>query len=150
MKKIVWISLFWMLSANTIAQQQIKNFTSGSYEQIVNQYQKQPLVMVLWSIDCPPCYKELEMLGREQKQHAVNLVLISTDGVEASNEVTDILKQYNLQSADNWLFDEFSSQRLRYEIDPLWYGELPRSYLFNKAHQRKAVSGVLSADQLSK
>lgn len=150
MKKIVWISLFWILSANTVAQQQIKNFTSGSYQQIVNQYQKQPLVMVLWSIDCPPCYKELEMLATERKQHDFKLVLISVDGAEAINEVAAVLKKYNLQAVDSWLFNEFSSQSLRYEIDPLWYGELPRSYLFNSKAQRQAMSGVLSAAQLPK
>ena len=150
MKKIVWISLLLFLSANVIAQQPIKNFTSGSYEQIVNQYNKQSFVMVLWSIDCPPCYKELEMLGREQKQHVFNLVLISTDGTEATNEVTAVLKKYNLQNVNNWLFKEYSAQQLRYQIDPLWYGELPRSYLFNKTHQRQAVSGVLSSEQLSR
>lgn len=150
MNKIIWITLFWSLSASTSAQQHIKTFTNGSYQQIVKQYQQQQLVMVLWSIDCPPCYKELEMLGHEHNRHAFNLVLISTDGAEASNEVAAVLKKYNLQNVNSWLFEEVSAQRLRYEIDPLWYGELPRSYLFNKEHQRQAVSGVLSSEQLLK
>jgi thiol-disulfide isomerase/thioredoxin len=150
MKTFVWVSLFWTISINAVAEQQVKNFTRGSYDEVVNQYQNQPLVMVLWSIDCPPCYKELEMLAREQKQQAFNLVLISTDGADASIEVATVLKKYKLQNIDTWLFEEYSAQHLRYEIDPLWYGELPRSYLFNREHQRQAVSGVLSAGQLSK
>ena len=150
MRKLIWFSLFCALSSNAVAQQQIKKFTSGSYKQVVNQYGQRPFVMVLWSLDCPPCYQELEMLDRERKKHAFNLVLISVDGADASNEVAAVLKKYNLQSVDNWLFEEFSSQQLRYEIDPVWYGELPRSYLFNREHQRKAVSGVLRAGQLSK
>jgi len=149
MKNIIWFSFLCLLSLDTIAQQQISNFTSGSYKQIVDQYKNQPFVMVLWSLDCPPCYKELELLARERKQHDFNLVLISVDGADASYEVASVLNKYNLQSVSSWLFDEFSSQQLRYEIDPAWYGELPRSYLFDKAHQRQSVSGVLSTEQLS-
>lgn len=150
MKILVKISLFCLLSVNAWAQQPIKNFTNGSYEQIVKQYQQQAFVMVLWSLDCPPCYKELEELGKEKQQHDINLVLISVDGIDASNDVFDVLKEYDLQDVDSWLFDEHSSQQLRYEIDPLWYGELPRSYLYDKQHRRQAISGVLSAKQLLK
>lgn len=148
MKILVWVCLFWAISVNAVAQQQIKNFTSGSYKQVINQYKQQPFVMVLWSLDCPPCYKELEILASKREQYTFNLVLISVDGIDASKEVAAVLSKYKLKSVDNWLFDEFSAQQLRYEIDPLWYGELPRSYLFNKEHQRHAVSGVLSASQL--
>jgi len=150
MKKIIWFSFFCALSLDAIAQQPINNFTHGSYKQIVNQYKQQPFVMVLWSLDCPPCYKELELLADERRKHDFNLVLISTDGADARNEVASVLNKYNLQSVNSWLFDEFSSQHLRYEIDPAWYGELPRSYLFDSVHQRKSISGVLSTDQLPK
>ena len=150
MKKIIWFSFICALSLDATAQQAIKNFTNGSYQQIVDQYKTQPFVLVLWSLDCPPCYKELELLARERKQHDFNLVLISIDGADASYEVAAVLNNYKLQSASNWLFDEFSSQQLRYEIDPTWYGELPRSYLFDNTHKRKSVSGILNTDQLSK
>lgn len=150
MKSLLWFSLFWALSINAVAEQQIKNFTTGSYEQIAKQYHDQSLVMVLWSLDCPPCYKELELLASERERHNFNLVLISTDGADASTEVANVLMKYKLQDADSWLFEEASAQPLRYEIDPLWYGELPRSYLFNKQNQRQAVSGVLNLSQLPK
>ncbi len=150
MKSLLWFSLFWALSINAVAEQQIKNFTSGSYEQIAKQYQDQPFVMVLWSLDCPPCYKELELLANERKRYDFNLVLISTDGADASIEVATVLMKYKLHDVDNWLFEKSSAQPLRYEIDPLWYGELPRSYLFDKENQRQAISGVLNSSQLSK
>lgn len=106
--------------------------------------------MVLWSLDCPPCYKELAMLAQERKQHTFNLVLVSIDGKDASDEVTVVLAKYQLQNVDAWLFEKYLGQELRYEIDPLWYGELPRSYIFNKSHQRQAVSGVLRSDQITR
>lgn len=148
MKSLLWVWLFCLVTGNAVAGQPIKTFTSGSYAQIVQQYQGQALVMVLWSLDCPPCYQELAMLAQQRKHHAFNLVLISVDGADASNEVKAVLAKYQLQNLDAWLFEEYAAQHLRYEIDPLWYGELPRSYIFNSIHQRQAVSGVLSQDQL--
>ncbi|MDH5392503.1 MAG: hypothetical protein OEY11_04860 [Gammaproteobacteria bacterium] len=148
MKSFLLFNLFWLLSIDAVAEQQIKNFTDGSYEQIAKQYRNQSFVMVLWSLDCPPCYKELELLASERKRDDFNLVLISTDGADARTEVASVLKKYKLNDVDNWLFEDAFAHTLRYEIDPLWYGELPRSYLFNKKHQRQAVSGVLSAAQL--
>ena len=105
--------------------------------------------MALWSLDCPSCYKELAMLAEERKQRNFNLVLISVDGEEGRGEVEAVISKYKLTNVDNWLFEEHSSQSLRYEIDPLWYGEVPRSYLFDKTHQRQGVSGVLKKEQLS-
>ena len=150
MKTLVYCILFWVISINASARPTLKNFTHGSYEQVVKKYQQQPFVLVLWSLDCPPCYKELELLAAERTKNNFNLVLVSIDGADASSEVSDVLKKYNLQNVDSWLFNEHSSQQLRYEIDPLWYGELPRSYLFDIQHHRQAISGVLNTSQLPK
>ena len=150
MKVFFSICLLWIASHSVFAEPAIRHFNADSYEKILSQYQQQAFVVVLWSLDCPPCYKELELLGRELQQQAFNLVLISTDGIESLDEVAALLNRYGLQHSDNWLFIETSSAQLRYQIDPLWYGELPRSYLYNSNHQRVAVSGVISTSQLSK
>ena len=147
MKVFVWVCLLCLVSSSVIAES-IKNFTTGSYAQIVEQHQDQPFVLVLWSLDCPPCYKELAMLAQVRKQRPFNLVLISVDGAEAVDEVNTVLTKYKLQNVDTWLFEAYIAQHLRYEIDPLWYGELPRSYLFNSQHQRQALSGALKPKQL--
>jgi hypothetical protein len=40
-----------------------------------------------------------------------------------------------------WQFSESDDERLRYSIDKQWYGELPRTYYYDKAHQIKSLSG---------
>ncbi|MDH5517039.1 MAG: redoxin domain-containing protein [Gammaproteobacteria bacterium] len=149
MKYLLAIYLLFTVSHNVAADTAIKLFHADHFQQILAQYSKQAFVLVLWSLDCPPCYKELALLGRERKQHSYNLVLISTDGAESIDEVAAVLKNNGLQGADNWLFSELGSAPLRYQIDPLWYGELPRSYLYTSDHQRTAISGVLTSTQLS-
>ena len=136
------------LAANVSAAQDLKIFITGSYTQIVKQYQGQAFIIALWSLDCPACFEELAMLSKAYQQKPFNLVLISVDGIESKQEVETVLNKYQLDKVDNWLFTEYADASLRYEIDPLWYGELPRSYFFDETHQRQGVSGVLKKVQL--
>lgn len=108
-----------------------------------------PFVMVFWSLDCAPCYRELAMLGELKKQQPrIELVLVSTDGLAAAEEIQILLKKMGLVDTDSWVFDNHVPERLRFEIDASWYGELPRSYLFSSDHQRQTVSGILTSNQL--
>lgn len=140
--------LLWLLATPGLAAQEIKLFQAGSYQEIVTHYRGKPFILVLWSLDCPPCYREFAFLAEQRKRQAFNLVLIAIDGADAGNDVAAVLAKYHLQSADAWLFADNAAPALRYEIDPLWYGETPRSYLFTRTQQRQAVSGVLSKAQL--
>jgi hypothetical protein len=38
---------------------------------------------------------------------------------------------------------------VRYAVDPAWRGELPRTYLFDRAHRAEARSGKVSAREIS-
>ena len=85
------------------------------------------------------------MLGDLLKQQPkLALVVISTDSPDNMDEIKTRLKEFKLNHINAWVFDNGIAQQLRYEIDPNWYGELPRSYLFNASHQRHAVTGVLN------
>jgi len=127
----------------------LKIFTTGSYQAILQQYQEQPFVLVLWSLDCPPCHEELAMLADFKKQQPhFNLLLVSIDGVEAEAEIRDSLDHLALLSVENWVFGEALSQQLLNQIDPSWYGVVPRSYLFDARHRRQTITGLLSIERL--
>jgi hypothetical protein len=55
-----------------------------------------------------------------------------------------LLEDYGLQDLPSWQFSADIPEALRYHIDPDWYGELPRSYFYNAAHERRSHSGQLS------
>jgi thiol-disulfide isomerase/thioredoxin len=127
----------------------LQRFEAGSLADILATHQGQPLLLVLWSIDCPPCVKELDLLATMQDENPeLNLVLISTDELEAADEVRAVLKKRGLKGAESWIFSGANAQQLRYEIDPTWYGEIPRSYFYDPEHERIAVSGALEPDQI--
>jgi len=135
---------------NVHATQKLSHFKMSSYQKILQENMQQPFLMVLWSLDCMPCMKELKMLGEfHQKYPQHKLVLISTDSKNQSDEIMQLITEYELHTVEQWVFDG-SFQYLRHSIDPTWYGELPRGYFFKRDQTRIASSGRLHQNQLVK
>lgn len=143
-KLILICSLF--LAANAYAAEvNIKAFQKGSYQSILTEYQDQPLVLILWSVTCSACLDEMELIHNiHQQQPKLNMLMLSVDGPEFHQEMTQIIKLAKLTDLDHWGFAEDNSPALRYAIDSQWYGELPRTYFFNAQHDKASISGVLS------
>ncbi|WJW75352.1 redoxin domain-containing protein [Thiohalobacter sp. IOR34] len=114
-----------------------------SYAGVVESRQGQPFILAFWSLDCPPCYRELAMWAELKRRHpGLDLVLVSTDGPAAAAEVEALLAELGLEWAAAWLFSEPHSQRLRHAVDPAWRGELPRTYYLRAGRVERAVSGL--------
>lgn len=123
----------------------LKAFKAGSFQQILQKHNAQPFVLVIWSITCPACLKEMPLLKTLHKSWpALNIVLLSNDDMSAKEQVQAVLAQQELSELESWVFAEENTQKLNYEIDPDWYGELPRTYFFDAAHAKQGVSGILS------
>lgn len=130
------------------AEDNLRPFDTTSYQSILAEHRDQPFVLAFWSLDCPPCHRELAELGRWLTAHPDTvLVLVSTDE-NAAQETEEVLREHGLDKAENWVTAMPFDTPLRFTIDPLWYGELPRSYLFDTDHDRQAVSGVLGEEPL--
>lgn len=126
----------------------VKTFNSGSYQQILNDNAEKPFVLAIWSVDCPSCLKDMDVLYNVHHNHPdLKIVMLSTDETDASEEVQNILIQHKLDDLDNWIFGSDDAQKMRYEIDPRWYGELPRTYFFTSSHTRIGKSGALKIEE---
>jgi thiol-disulfide isomerase/thioredoxin len=138
------------MAGNALAQtDNIQAFGTTSFAQFKTALAGRPFVVSLWSIDCLPCRVELELLGNlKQSDPEFPLLLISTDSIEKHEEASDILEQYGLHNIDSWMFADAFVERLRFSIDPGWYGELPRSYFYAADHSFKAHSGILTAEKM--
>lgn len=136
------------LSANA-EQAQLKHFASGSYQQLLKQYADKPIVVMIWSIHCTICLEKMPLLSELRKNKPdINLIMIATDDVSATNQVRSILNENKLDQVDNWIFADANPQKLRYEIDPKWYGEVPRTYFLDKDHQRVGISGSVPRETM--
>lgn len=147
-KYLSLIMLAGLLSA-TAANAELNQWTTNTLAEVEQRYRGQSFIVALWSLECPPCYKEMAMLSQWQRQHpASKLVLISTDSEAEAGELTATVARFDFLQAEQWVFAPGDAQRLRYAIDKSWRGELPRSYLYKAGHYRKAVSGLLSVEDL--
>ncbi len=103
-------------------------------------------LMLLWSVDCPPCYKELALLRDLRKQYELlPIIIINTDdNDEVSEERAQVIKQFELDDLLNLYFVEGQGAYNRYSIDPNWHGELPRSYFIDEQGKAIGKSGLLN------
>ncbi|WP_189508956.1 MULTISPECIES: redoxin domain-containing protein [Candidatus Methylopumilus] len=118
---------------------------------IEKRYIDQPLIISFWSIDCPYCIDDLKKLGKAlSKNTNVKLITVCVDGKESAKKAERILSQANLPKHEQYQYAEVDEDRLRYNIDPAWYGELPRTYFYDAAHQVTPLSGKISNSFLDK
>jgi hypothetical protein len=146
LKKLAPGLLFLLLAfLNTPAQAEPSAFTSGSYQQILTSNANQPFMLVVWSVNCSSCLKDMALLSSiHQSRPEIKMIMLAADELSAAEQVQQILEKNQLSEIESWVYAEENTQKLQFAIDPKWYGELPRTYFFDKTHQRTGVSGVLS------
>ncbi|MCX7104563.1 MAG: hypothetical protein NTU70_04705 [Methylococcales bacterium] len=145
-----FFSVFFLLFAllNNFAeanQSDLKPFDAGSYQKILENNANKPFLFIIWSITCSSCLKEMPLIGAiHQKNPQLKIIMLSTDDISEVDQIQTILKNNSLSDVESWSYASENTQKLQFEIDPKWYGELPRTYFFDKKHQRDGMSGVLS------
>jgi len=162
MKKLIiqaYLALLLALSASCVfAAAETQPLLRGSYQKIIAAHAGKPFIVALWSVSCTHCGADLEIFERLAKQYSnFNLVLISTDTPEQEAVIARTLHSYNLGRTrlgqkrpgkiESWVFADSYSERLRFEIDAQWYGELPRTYFFDDKGIASGISGVLDAEE---
>lgn len=121
---------------------------SGAFARLVEKRRSQPFLLVLWSVTCGPCREEFALLREMRSRYPrMPLVLISTDDISDEDVAARAFNDYGMVGEESWIFAG-DAQRLRYEIDPEWYGELPRAYFYAANHARVGISGSLAPEQI--
>lgn len=132
---------------NIPAQAAPSAFVPGSYQQMLASNANQPFMLVIWSVNCSSCLKDMALLSSiHQSRPELKMIMLAADELSAAEQIQQILEKNQLSEIENWVYAEENTQKLQFEIDPKWYGELPRTYFFDKTHQRTGVSGVLSKE----
>jgi thiol-disulfide isomerase/thioredoxin len=123
----------------------LKPFKTGSYQQILASNANQPFMLVVWSLTCSSCLKDMPLLSRiHKKRPELKMIMLAADDISETGQIQPILEKSQLSGIENWIYADENTQKLQFEIDPKWYGELPRTFFFDKAHHREGISGVLS------
>lgn len=111
-----------------------------------------PQLVVMWSLECPACFDELDTLAQLLKARPnLAVTLISTDDDPSRiTEIEEVYQQPAFNNIPRWIYAANQGQKLRYIIDKSWQGELPRSYYIDAAGKQYGHSGLLSQSELTK
>lgn len=149
MKRILLAMIVVAGLAGPAVSGELRAFNSDSLATIQKIYAGRPFILTFWSLTCAHCAKELQLFGKWARAgRSLPLVIVSTDSPADEAAVRSTLRHHGLDEADTWLFADPVPERLRYAVDPAWYGELPRTYFYDSTHRREAYSGVLAERQL--
>jgi thiol-disulfide isomerase/thioredoxin len=131
---------------------QLRPFVRGSWQQILHSHAGRPTLVHFWGVTCGPCKVELPLLGQFMKDHgAIDVVTISADLVPDLPAATrSMLDNAGLQASENWIFSDGFVERLRFEIDPSWQGDIPRTLLISRDGTITTIEGSAETKDLEK
>ena len=132
-----------LLAAVASEPSKLKSFERGSWQPILRTHRGRPTLVHFWGVTCGPCKLELPELGAFAKAHpAIDVVTIDADLVPNSEAAAlSMLRDAGLSTAENWMFSDGFAERLRYEIDPAWQGDIPRTILISANGDMTTVEG---------
>lgn len=129
---------------------ELSPFGRGSFAEIRKAHAGKPLVVHFWSVTCPACIAELgewAKLARERQN--VDIVFVNTDSDKERTRATRRLQTAGLQQAANFSFADPFVERLYFEVDNGWRGELPFTALIGPQGDKVTVIGALSEPEIA-
>jgi thiol-disulfide isomerase/thioredoxin len=140
------VALVWaVLPQHLAAHDQLHAFQRGSWQAILHAHAGRPTMVNFWGVTCGPCKVELPLLGQFVKDDpGVDVVTINADLVPNAPEATlSMLAKAGLSSLENWTFSDGFVERLRFEIDPNWQGDIPRTMLIARDGKVTTIEGIV-------
>ena len=146
-RMIIAVMASAMLLASAFAADapaELKPFGRGSWSSVLRAHAGRPTLIHFWGVTCGPCKEELPQLGAFMRDHPdIDMVMISADLVPDLPAATKaMLQKSGLSAAENWIFGEAFVERLRFEIDPTWQGDIPRTMLVARDGKITTIEGA--------
>lgn len=125
-------------------------FARGSFAELCKTHAGRPLVVHFWSVTCPACVAELgdwAKIGRDRPN--IGIVFVNTDREHERARVENRLQAAGLLQAINFAFADQFVERLYFEVDRYWSGELPFTALIGAGGATTTVIGALDDPQIA-
>ncbi|TFH09779.1 MAG: redoxin domain-containing protein [Nitrosomonadales bacterium] len=137
--------LLLTLSAAAGSVESVHSFVPGSMKKIISAREGKPFILVFWSLDCQYCPTELKMLGKLKRQYTdkLDIILFATDTLNDEPQLISRAESYGIREVEQWVFAGDIPERLRFEIDQRWYGEVPRTHFYDRNHKRIVKTGLV-------
>jgi thiol-disulfide isomerase/thioredoxin len=148
----VFLTAFLLSATASETPPQLRPFGRGSWHDILHAHAGHPTIVHFWGVTCGPCKVELPLLGEFMRGHSgVDVVTVSADLVPDLPDATrSMLEKSGLGAAENWIFSDGFVERLRFEIDPTWQGDIPRTMLVSRQGVVTTIEGSAQIADLEK
>ena len=125
-------------------------FKRGSWQEIRRAHTAQPIVVHFWGLTCGPCRVEMPKWGRLlQERPDLKLIVVDADLVpNTAGAVSETLAKTGLSGAENWIFADDFTERLRFEVDRRWRGEIPMTLLIARDGKTTTIEGAADPAQV--
>ena len=85
-----------------------------------------PLIVHFWSVTCPACLAELPRWAKiAGEKKGIDIIFVNTDSDEDRARAQARIEKVGLSSADHYGFADDFVEKLYFEADSTWRGELP-------------------------
>ncbi|MGJ5200020.1 TlpA family protein disulfide reductase [Bradyrhizobium sp. HKCCYLRH1030] len=141
-----------LTASSTAAPPSLKPFERGTWREVLRAHAGRPTLIHFWGVTCGPCKIELPQLGKFMSDHPeIDVVTVSADLVPNLNAATQaMLDKAGLTTAENFIFNDGYIERLRFEIDPSWQGDIPRTILVTREGAVSTIEGSAEIGDLDK
>jgi thiol-disulfide isomerase/thioredoxin len=125
-------------------------FIRGSWQELRQEHSGRPIVVHFWGLTCGPCLAELPKWGEFIRERpAVDVVMIAADAVvEEPGPLAAALSKAGCSAAESWMFADPFTERLTFEIDPQWAGELPYTLLLAGDGSVSTILGMVDFSEI--
>ena len=145
------VALAAFLLVSGVAQAlDFKPYGRGDYETLVKAHAGRPLIVHFWSVTCPACVAELPQWEKLIGAHKdVDIVFIDTDDEEERDRAAMRLEKAGLTGVAHYAFADRFAEKLYFEVDRNWRGELPFTALVTPADARTTITGGLDDPEMA-
>ena len=141
--RIAALALFALASGQAAALD-FKPYGRGRFAQIVKAHAGRPLIVHFWSVTCPPCIAELPQWAKMvDERKDVDIVFVNTDGEEDRARAGARAEKVGLDKAAHYGFADDFVEKLYFEADKGWRGELPFTALVAPDGAVTSVTGAV-------
>lgn len=116
----------------------------GAFAEIVKTHAGKPLIIHFWSVTCPPCLVELPQWSKmADARKDVDIVFVNTDGEEDRPRAEARIEKAGLGRLPHYGFSDDFVEKLYFEADKGWRGELPFTALVAPDGAVTTVTGAV-------
>jgi thiol-disulfide isomerase/thioredoxin len=144
------LAIFLILVSFSASAAELLPFGRGSWQELRQKHDSRPTIIHFWGLTCGPCLVELPEWGRfAQETKGAEFVMVAADPVpEEPADLSATLAKAGLAEIESWRFADRFAQRLQFEIDPRWRGELPMTILLARDGSARSILGSVDFAEL--